>query len=368
MNLPSAAHPPRVHALDIARAFGVLAMVFGHTCDALLSPVARAAPAVATYWKARGLTAPLFMLVSGWAVTLAVSRAPERGWDMIRARLPRVFLLLALGYALRLPGWNVRALLSGDRTTWQHLVAFDALHVIAVGLLGTLSILALPWRRLQQGLALLLLASAAVAGGLRSPSALPDTLVGLLLAQAVGGTSPFPIFPWLAYFLFGAAVPLLANDVRVRCAVGMAAVGVFLAASASWQGFGSMPPAHPILVSFRVGAVLVLLAALEAVPARVAAALAPVARSSLSVYVIHIPVVYGWFTLGGLAQRVGPRLPLGGAALAALAVLVCALAAVRLMRLASVGAAVVWRWGWALHRESPRDERSSKGSRHRAWT
>ena len=72
MHLPSS-RPLRFPALDLARALGVLAMVFGHTCDALLSPAARITPAIATYWKARGLTAPLFMMVSGWVVALALS-------------------------------------------------------------------------------------------------------------------------------------------------------------------------------------------------------------------------------------------------------------------------------------------------------
>lgn len=46
--------PNRVPALDVARALGVVAMVFGHTCDALLSPAARAAPGIAAYWRRAG--------------------------------------------------------------------------------------------------------------------------------------------------------------------------------------------------------------------------------------------------------------------------------------------------------------------------
>ena len=213
--------PPRVRALDLARALGVIAMVFGHTCDALLSPAARAAPIILTYWKARGLTAPLFMMASGWAVTLALPRAPARGLEMIKARLPRVILLLALGYGLRLPGWNLQALLAGDRATWQHLLAFDALHVIAVGFLIAVLILASTLGRLEQGLLFALLAAAAMALGMRLPPQVPRTLPALALAQAVGGTSPFPVFPWVAYFFFGAAFQLLTDQVRIRCGVAL---------------------------------------------------------------------------------------------------------------------------------------------------
>jgi acyltransferase len=267
-------------------------------------------------------------------VTIAVSRAPARGWKMIRARLPRIALLLVLGYALHLPGWNMRGLLSGDRTIWRHLLAFDALHVIAAGLLGAVLVLAPHWGRLRQGVAFVLLATVAVAMGMRAPTQLPTTLSALAFMQAVGGTSTFPMFPWVAYFFIGAAAPLLMGDVRARCAVGLVLVAAFLAASACWQGFGSMPPAHPLLVSFRVGVVLLLLAALEAVPVRVAAVLSPVTGSSLAVYVIHVPVVYGWFTVQGLAQRVGPRLPFHHAALVALTVLAGALAVERARKVA----------------------------------
>jgi surface polysaccharide O-acyltransferase-like enzyme len=90
---------------------------------------------------------------------------------------------------------------------------------------------------------------------------------------------------------------------------------------------------------FRVGVVLLLLAAFAAVPARVGALLAPVARSSLGVYAIHVPVIYGWLTLEGLAQLVGPRLAFLEAAVVAAIILVCVLAAERVMRLAAARAA-----------------------------
>ena len=49
----------------------------------------------------------------------------------MRGRLPRVLLLLAVGYALRWPGWGLDALLAGDPAVWSHLLAFDALHTAA---------------------------------------------------------------------------------------------------------------------------------------------------------------------------------------------------------------------------------------------
>ncbi|HEX8910227.1 MAG TPA: acyltransferase family protein, partial [Anaeromyxobacteraceae bacterium] len=350
-----------VPALDSARALGVMAMVIGHTCDALLSPAARAAPLVVAYWKARGLTAPLFMMVSGWAVTLAVSRAPARGLALVRTRLPRVLLLLAIGYALRFPGWDIPGLLAGDPNTWRQLLAFDALHVIAAGLLALLLTLALPWSTRAKGLAFVLLAAVAMALGMR-PAHLPTAtaIPALALAQAFGGTSPFPVFPWVAYFFLGAAIPLLTDVRPIRRALAMGGVGAGLVAATCWQQAGALPPAHPSLVLFRVGIVLVLLAALETSSARVARGFAPLGRSSLSVYAIHLPIVYGWATLEGLAQRVGPRLTFSGAALTGVIVLVGALGAGHAMRLAGAGAVAVARRAWSRGRGALAE--SSRGS------
>ncbi|HYG67688.1 MAG TPA: heparan-alpha-glucosaminide N-acetyltransferase domain-containing protein, partial [Anaeromyxobacteraceae bacterium] len=190
----------RIAALDAARALGVLAMVCGHTLDALLAPAVRAEPAVMLYWKARGLTAPLFMMVSGWAVSVAIERSGARGAAAIRARLPRVGLLLLIGIALRWPGWDFAGLWDGKLDVWRHFLAFDALHVIAVALLAAAVVFALLRGRGARVAAFGGLLALAVAGGLVAPAPSATTLPGVALEQAFGGNSPFPIVPWVAYF------------------------------------------------------------------------------------------------------------------------------------------------------------------------
>lgn len=332
-NGPVRPRSPRIAALDAARALGVLAMVVGHTLDALLAADVRTAPAVAAYWKARGLTAPLFLMVSGWAVTVAISRGRAAGLAIPRGRLSRVLLLLVIGYALRWPGWGIDALLSGDRAVWSHLLAFDALHTIAISLFAAACLLALPWTRRERVLAFVLLAVLSVSLGLRPPAPLaPATAAvpaaGPLLAlwQAAGGTSPFPLFPWAAYFFAGAALALLAGGGGGRRAAAMAAVGGALVLATCWTGVGALPPADPRLVLFRVGVLLVLLAALSLVPGAAAARVAPLGRASLGVYAIHVPIVYGWSTVPGLAQRIGPALSFGGAIAIAVGVLAASFA------------------------------------------
>lgn len=336
---PAAAPParrPRIAALDAARALGTLAMVFGHTLDALLAPAVRASPAVAAYWKARGLTAPLFMMVSGWAVTVAISRSGAQGLAVPRARIRRVLLLLLVGYALRWPGWGADRLLAGDRAVWAHLLAFDALHTIAIALLATSLVLAPPLADRERLAAFSLLLLACVALGLLPPaplaprpSTVPAPVLPLALWQASGGTSPFPLFPWAGYFFAGAILALLAGGGGGRRAAGMAAAGAALVLSTAWSGVGTAPPGEPTLIAFRIGVVLIILALLSLVPAEIARWAAPLGRASLGVYAIHVPIVYGWSTVQGLAGRVGPSLGFAAAAAVAAAVLAASFALFR---------------------------------------
>jgi uncharacterized membrane protein len=324
-------------------------MVAGHTLDALLAPAAREAPLVAAYWKARGFTAPLFLVTAGWAAAVAIGRSGAAGLAPARRLLPRALLLLAVGCALRWPGWGAELLRAGDRRVWAHLLAFDALHAIAVSLVA--AALVLGWRRSvrERALALVLLAALAVALGMAAPAplpldpaALPRHPLALAAAQAAGGTSPFPLFPWAAYFFVGSLVGLVARDGAGRSALALALVGAALVLATAWTGVGTMPPAHPVLFLYRAGAVLLLLAALSAVPRAAAARLAPLGRASLGVYALHVPLVYGWSTHDGLATRLGPTLSLAsalGAAALVLAASAAATAAVRPLR-AAAGAAL----------------------------
>jgi len=346
-----AAVRPRLAALDAARALGVLAMVMGHTLDAVLSPAARQTPAMIQYWHARGLTAPLFLLVSGWAVTLAISRSGARGWAVPRSRLRRVLLLLVIGYALRWPGWAQERLQAGDREIWAHFLAFDVLHCIAVVLLIASLVLALPWRAPARAAilaALALLAAALGAGAgtpgqIQGPAHLPHSLLLLGLLQVVGGTSPFPVVPWAAYFLAGTVVGLLAPAER-RGALAMAVAGaVLVGAALQFPGLGDRPAGDPVLIGFRIGVVVAVLAALELVPATLARRAAPLGKSSLGVYAIHVPIVYGWSHIAGLSWRVGPTLGTAAAAAVAVLVLAVSFAAYRAVAAAARLAAGRWR-------------------------
>ena len=319
---------PRIAALDAARALGVAAMVFGHTLDAVLSPAVRGSPGVAAYWQLRGLTAPLFLVVSGWAITAASLRSGAAGGAILGARAPRLLLLVALGLALRFPAWDTAGFLDGNRAAWRHFLAFDALHCVALGGLLASAVLAARANLGDRLTALAALSTLLLAAGPLLPEITATGIPEIAFEQILRGTSPFPALPWAAYVLAGAAVGLVAPLARGRVALaaGLGLSGAALVAAAHLAGLDDLAIWSPVLFALRLGQVLLLVAALGAVPAALAARAAPLGRASLFVYVAHVPVVYGWGVWQGLAQRVGPTLGLGAAAALATSLLAAALA------------------------------------------
>src|SRR5919204_4955693 len=67
-----AAH--RVIFIDLARAVAVFLMIQGHTVSALLAPEYRAGRVFDLWVFQRGLTSCLFLLLSGFAFSIATSR------------------------------------------------------------------------------------------------------------------------------------------------------------------------------------------------------------------------------------------------------------------------------------------------------
>ncbi|MBX5484418.1 MAG: DUF1624 domain-containing protein [Myxococcaceae bacterium] len=299
----------RVLGLDAARALATFAMVIGHTADGLLSDAARELPWVKTYWSFRGLTAPLFLFVAGWAVVASVQRDGKTGWALIKARAGRVALLFALGIALRWPGWNVSGVFTFDREVWRHLTGFDALHAVGGSLLlGVLlfSVVRTPRARtaaLFAAGAFFPLVSTAVwvwAETMPAPLTLHSALVG-------DGESPFPLFPWAGYFFCGALTGQVLSFVPKQASrtVALIATGAACVALCAAVGLRDLTQTSPTLFFYRLGQVWIVVGTLSALPMSAAVWLSPLGRSSLVMYVAHLPIVYGWSTIPGLSGRYG---------------------------------------------------------------
>src|SRR5688572_30590278 len=110
----------RWHALDSLRALAVIAMIQGHTTTALMRSGELSAPVEQLHALLHGLTAPAFLVGAGLAFGVTSYRRydafHEPGYALNR-RLRRYALLLAIGYALQLPGGSLWAALhaQGDK-------------------------------------------------------------------------------------------------------------------------------------------------------------------------------------------------------------------------------------------------------------
>src|SRR5688572_23886709 len=81
-------------------------MLYGHTVDALLAPGYQVGIWYDVWLFQRGLTSSLFLLLSGFAFSIATTRhwnSHLRLSDTVVKRLRRFGLLILLGYGLHFP-------------------------------------------------------------------------------------------------------------------------------------------------------------------------------------------------------------------------------------------------------------------------
>ncbi len=307
-------------------------MVLGHALDALLSPAARAHSWVQRYWELRGITAPLFLLVSGWALVAALDQRPGAARAMYGRRVRRAALLVFLGYLLHWPGWAMVKWLGWSEALEARLFEFDALQCIGFSLLAGATVLVIAPGNRSRALMLAVLAAGVplVSGAVwKLGPSLP-----IAVRQALGSEgSHFPLFPWAGFFFAGALAAQLFRLLRPGWPQGLALVvlgagviGVTQQISPDWS------PTSPWLVAFRVGEGLLVLGVVSFAPVVLSRRLAPLGRLSLWVYVLHLPVVYGWADIPGLASRVGPTLEFGPALLVGVGLLGASYFAARIGR------------------------------------
>lgn len=310
----------------------MLLMLQGHVCDTLLLKAEKSTEFFRLYWNLRGITGPLFYTLGGFAFVVASdSRWAEYGrpGPRLYARLRRAGLLMLIGYALQMPRWHGRLFFDFSEAEWTYLLRSGVLHCVGWSMILCHVLIAVaPTRRIFTVLA----AGAAFAVLFATPALADAPLerpLPLAMLLHTRGGSLFPLFPYIAYFFFGAVLGRLHLDWKrlgsaFRIGLPLVLFGAAMIFGASQlrasdllRSLQPLPPlVDPSLFLLRLGASWLALGAFGVLLARVKrspAWLADLGGRALAVYVAHLVILYGVPKIPGLVQRIGPTLSLEAA-------------------------------------------------------
>lgn len=342
-------HSRRVIFIDLARALAAVFMLYGHTVSALLAPRYQTGIWFDIWIFQRGLTSTLFLLLSGFAFSIATGRH----WSVhgqlspaVLRRVRRFSLFILLGYALHFPVGRFVELSHATPERWQSFLAVDVLQLIGVTFIGVQILVMLTRSRRAFGWTSF---AAAVAMIVLTPffwrvewAAHVPIWVAAYLSPSAG--SQFPVLPWSAYVLLGAALGqwyLRWGTARLDwyANVALFAPGlalVTLAFLVDWFFGQEAWESVPNQVALRMGASLMLLALIARASQRITRLphiFGAVAQETLLIYFVHLCIVYGSVWNRGLAQVYGPTLGPGQTVLF-----------VVLLLAAMFGLALYWNW------------------------
>lgn len=306
---------PRIHILDFVRLTAILLMLQGHTLEAFVAPSAMDWSTLHWRWwgEVRGLTAPLFLLVSG-AATVIATRRDEEGRVPGRLYLHRIrtaLMVLAIGYLMVFPAARIADLRWVSAEGWRTFLQVNILQLNGITLLLLTGLMALTRNARSHALwslalGFLILLAAPLATAPDWFSRLPEGLAAYL---SFTHGSLFPLFPAGGFMFLGVGLGTLLREAPEDQRLGwfrLAALGAGLVAVALSLAAEHIPgdllPVHDAYKAgwassfHRLGFSLLVLGALatlaEAWPSLIQA-LAPFGRKSLAVYVVHLALIYG---------------------------------------------------------------------------
>lgn len=321
-------HKTRVIFIDLARALAVVFMLYGHTVDALLAPAYRTGYLFDVWQFQRGLTSCLFLLLSGFAFSIATARHWTSHLTLSPAllkRMRRFLLFVVIGYAMRAPVAPLSRMATASEAEWRALLGVDVLQLIGVTFIGVQVLVLLCRSRRVFGavtlaLSLALVFAAPWAWTTDWSARLPAALAAYL-TPATG--SLFPLMPWSAFILTGAALGQLyarwgaahlgqyaTRALLVPGALSVCAGTVLNAYQSQIFGAGAFAwvPGNLLL---RAGVCLAIVGVIAQASNRLTQlphVFGAVAQESLLIYVLHLFIVFGSVWAPGFLNIFGPTL------------------------------------------------------------
>ena len=207
---------PRLKFIDLARTIAILMMLEGHFVDHTLADrhLYDGHPIYEIWVWIRGITAPLFLTVSGLIFSYLILGDKEPSFfkkKRVTKGLKRAGILLLIGYSIQASIFQIPWYLEGNIGSWVY--NFHILQCVAVGLI---TLIGMMWisHTLKKlpiyvcyiiGIALFLTLRIYLLG-LPEGSYYPEGFPSIIQNAFKGPASQFPIAPWLSFVLAGAAL------------------------------------------------------------------------------------------------------------------------------------------------------------------
>jgi uncharacterized membrane protein len=307
----------RLAFIDLLRGWALLVMIEVHVFNAFLLPYFRATSWFHVLNFINGLVAPSFIFISGFVFLLASQKKLESFRAFGSAfwkQLGRIGLIWVVGYWLHLPFFSFhRTISEATDAQWLSFYQSDVLHCIAFGLITLfLSRLLIrndrTYRTFLFSSGLLVVLATMFLWDIDFTTLIPAPFAAYLNGKHY---SLFPLFPWMAFMLFGGYVA--SGYIRAReqqkernFILRFAVIGMILIMICS---IGSELPiqihidsdavsANPFFFVLRLGIVMLLLTVCwfyAEYRKTEKSFVLDVSRESLMVYAVHLLVIYGRF-------------------------------------------------------------------------
>lgn len=298
------------------RAFAVLMMVQGHTIDMLLSPEFRNADSIFYYgWNfMRGMTAPIFLFTAGTVFTyLFILQDKEaKNNPRLKKGLRRFILLIFLGYLLHYPAASIIDFSKVTPEQWKEFFAVDVLQLIGFGILFIIIILVISEKIKIKPTFIFLFAGLffiyinPFVQTINWEEYLPVQIAGYFYKRT---GSNFPLFPWCSYLFFGGFLGYylaISKGIqrKPKFVMTLFIIGIIFILSSfigdkieiAVRGSSDFWGNSPNLVLYRLGIVLILNSLVSLIAFKmnnIPKIIIQVGQHTLSIYFIHLIILYG---------------------------------------------------------------------------
>ncbi len=337
----------RLYALDMARFIAMIMMIQGHTMYTMVDHQFIDVQSFPWSWWnfLRGLTAPIFLFVSGAVHVFAMKRSQNGSIskETLKKRLQWIAIIFICGYLLVFPASRLIDLPYLDISIWRQFLQFNILQLTPFTLLFVLALSYITHSVKALGIisgisALIIFISTPYIQNIDVFAFLPETF-GAMISYKHG--SLFPIFPFSGFMLggvaFGAWLHSLHQEKRSVFfnkhvfLLSILVIGIALIAM-YWTNLWMPRPVHndammtnPAFMFVRIGIILFLFGICQRFVNLFDSYkyhFVFFSSKSLHIYVIHLILLYGtpWFPSIGRTFQYSQSL-IAGAGLAVLIIL-----------------------------------------------